>query len=105
MLAKAAGQMRDEKLHAIVARSTCRCRSQNVQNTPGPECLQKLQNTAVLEAQATAATTTAGTIGARRRAKPYHKYYIYIYGVYIYICVWCVYIYIYIYRERECVCI
>ena len=42
MLAKAAGaepsgQMRDEKLHAIVARSTCRCRSQNVQNTPRPE--------------------------------------------------------------------
>ena len=36
-LAKAAGaepsgQMRDEKLHAVVARSTCR--SQNVQNTP-----------------------------------------------------------------------
>jgi len=39
----------------------------------GPECLQKLQDTAVLEAQATAATTTAGTIGARRRAKPYNK--------------------------------
>ena len=36
-LAKAAGaepcgQMRDEKLHAVVARSTCP--SQNVQNTP-----------------------------------------------------------------------
>ena len=39
-LAKAAGaepsgQMRDEKLHAVVARSTFR--SQNVQNTPGSE--------------------------------------------------------------------
>ena len=39
-LAKAAGaepasQMSDEKLHAVVARSTCR--SQNVQNTPGPD--------------------------------------------------------------------
>ena len=30
--AEPAGQMRDEKLHAVVARSTCR--SQNVQNTP-----------------------------------------------------------------------
>ena len=39
-LAKAAGaepsgQMRDEKLHAVVARSTFR--SQNVQNTPAPD--------------------------------------------------------------------
>ena len=39
-LAKAAGaepsgQMRDEKLHAVVARSTCR--SQNVQNTSASE--------------------------------------------------------------------
>ena len=31
--AEPAGQMRDEKLHAVVARSTCP--SQNVQNTPG----------------------------------------------------------------------
>ena len=39
-LAKAAGaepsgQMRDEKLHAVVARSTFRC--QNAQNTPAPD--------------------------------------------------------------------
>ena len=45
-LAKAAGtepsgQMRDEKVHAIVARSTFR--SQNVQNTPGPDHLWKLR--------------------------------------------------------------
>ena len=33
--AEPAGQMRDEKLHAVVARSTFR--SQNVQNTPGPD--------------------------------------------------------------------
>ena len=30
-----AGQMRDERLHAVVARSTFR--SQNVQSTPGPD--------------------------------------------------------------------
>ena len=44
-LAKAAGaepsgQMRDEKLHAVVARSTFR--SQNVQNTPCPDHFWKL---------------------------------------------------------------
>ena len=33
--AEPAGQMRDEKLHAVVAQSTCP--SQNVQNTPGSE--------------------------------------------------------------------
>jgi len=33
--AEPAGQIRDEKLHAVVARSTCR--SQNVQNTSAPE--------------------------------------------------------------------
>ena len=33
--AEPAGQMRDEKLHAVVARSTFR--SQNVQNTPAPD--------------------------------------------------------------------
>ena len=33
--AEPAGQMRDEKLHAVVARSTFR--SQNVQSTPGSE--------------------------------------------------------------------
>ena len=33
--AEPAGQMRDEKLHAVVARSTFP--SQNVQNTPGPD--------------------------------------------------------------------
>ena len=33
--AEPAGRMRDEKLHAIVARSTFR--SQNVQSTPGPD--------------------------------------------------------------------
>ena len=33
-----AGQMRDEQLHALVARSTFR--SQNVQNTPGPDFWQ-----------------------------------------------------------------
>ena len=45
-LAKAAGaepsgEMRDEKLHAVVVRSTCR--SQNVQNTPGPDHFWKLR--------------------------------------------------------------
>ena len=45
-LAKAAGaepsgQMRDEKLHAVVARSTFR--SQNVQSTPGPDYFWKLR--------------------------------------------------------------
>ena len=33
--AEPAGQMRDEKLHAVVAQSTCP--SQNVQNKPGSE--------------------------------------------------------------------
>ena len=47
-LAKAAGaepcgQMRDEKLHAVVARSTFR--SQNVQNTSAPEHFYKLRCT------------------------------------------------------------
>ena len=46
-LAKAAGaepfgQMRNEKLHAVVARSTFR--SQNVQNTPGPDHFWKLMS-------------------------------------------------------------
>ena len=45
-LAKAAGaepsgQMRDEKLHAVAARSTFR--SQNVENTPGPDHFWKLR--------------------------------------------------------------
>ena len=45
-LAKAAGaepcgQMRDEKLHAVVARSTCP--SQKVQSTPGSEHLWKFR--------------------------------------------------------------
>ena len=45
-LAKAAGaepsgQMRDKKLHAVVARS--KFRSQNVQNTPGPEHFWQLR--------------------------------------------------------------
>ena len=39
--AELAGQMRDEKLHAVVARSTFR--SQNVQNTPGPDQFWKLR--------------------------------------------------------------
>ena len=39
--AEPAGQMRDEKLHAVVARSTFA--SQNVQNTPGPEHFLKLR--------------------------------------------------------------
>ena len=38
--AEPAGQMRDKKLHAVVARSTFR--SQNVQKTPGPDHLWKL---------------------------------------------------------------
>ena len=38
--AELAGQMRDEKLHAVVARSTFP--SQNVQNTPGPDHFWKL---------------------------------------------------------------
>ena len=39
--AEPAGQMRDEKLHAIVARSTFR--SQNVQSTPAPDHFWKLR--------------------------------------------------------------
>ena len=39
--AEPAGQMRDEKLHAVVARSTCR--SQNVQNTPWSDHFWKLR--------------------------------------------------------------
>ena len=39
--AEPAGQMRDEKLHAVVARSTFR--SQNVQNTPFSEHFWKLR--------------------------------------------------------------
>ena len=38
--AEPAGQMRDEKLHAVIARSTCR--SQNVQNTPRSDHFWKL---------------------------------------------------------------
>ena len=39
--AEPAGQMRDEKLHAVVARSTFR--SQNVQSTPGPDHFWQLR--------------------------------------------------------------
>ena len=39
--AEPAGQMRDEKLHAVVARRTCG--SQNVQNTPGSDHFGKLR--------------------------------------------------------------
>ena len=39
--AEPAGQMRDEKLHAVVARSTFRC--QNVQNTSAPDHFWKLR--------------------------------------------------------------
>ena len=39
--AEPAGQMRDEQLHAVVARSTFR--SQNVQNTPAPDHFWKLR--------------------------------------------------------------
>ena len=39
--AEPAGQMRDEKLHAVVARSTFR--SQNVQNTPGADHFWQLR--------------------------------------------------------------
>ena len=39
--AEAAGQMRDEKVHAVVARSTFP--SQNVQNTPAPDHFWKLR--------------------------------------------------------------
>ena len=39
--AEPAGQMRDEKLHAVVGRSTFP--SQNVQNTPGPDHFWKLR--------------------------------------------------------------
>ena len=39
--AEPAGQMRDEKLHAVVARSTFR--SQNVQSTPGPDHFWKFR--------------------------------------------------------------
>ena len=39
--AEPAGQMRDEKLHAVVARSTCP--SENIQNTPASDIFWKLQ--------------------------------------------------------------
>ena len=39
--AETSGEMRDEKLHAVVARSTCP--SQNVQNTPGPDHFWQLR--------------------------------------------------------------
>ena len=39
--AEPAGQMRDEKVHAVVARSTFP--SQNAQNTPGPDHFWKLR--------------------------------------------------------------
>ena len=39
--AEASGQMRAEKVHAVVARSTFR--SQNVQNTPAPDHFWKLR--------------------------------------------------------------
>ena len=39
--AEPAGQMREEKLHAVVARSTFR--TQNVQNTPAPDHFWKLR--------------------------------------------------------------
>ena len=39
--AEPAGQMRDEKLHTVVARSTFR--SQNVQNTPAPDHFWQLR--------------------------------------------------------------
>ena len=39
--AEPAGQMRDEKLHVVVARSTFR--SQNVQSTPGPDHFRQLR--------------------------------------------------------------
>ena len=39
--AEPAGQMRDEKLHAVAARSTCR--SQNAQNHTGPDHFWKLR--------------------------------------------------------------
>ena len=39
--AEPAGQMRDEKVHAVVARSTCR--SQNAQNTPWSDHFWKLR--------------------------------------------------------------
>ena len=39
--AEPAGQMRDEKLHAVVAQSTCA--SQNVQNTPFSDHFWKLR--------------------------------------------------------------
>ena len=39
--AEPAGQMRDEKLHAVLARSTFR--SQNVQKTPAPDHFWKLR--------------------------------------------------------------
>ena len=39
--AEPSGQMRDEKLHAVVARSTFQ--SQNVQNTPAPDHFWKLR--------------------------------------------------------------
>ena len=40
--AEPSGQMRDEQLHAVVARSTCP--SQTVQNTPGSDHFWKLRS-------------------------------------------------------------
>ena len=44
--AEPAGQMRDEKLHAVAARSTCR--SQNVQNTPCSDHFWKMSKKCTL---------------------------------------------------------
>ena len=41
--AEPAGQMRNEKLHAVVARSTFRRKNVNVQNTPGSDHCWKLR--------------------------------------------------------------
>ena len=41
MGAEPSGEMRDEKVHAVVARSTFP--SQNVQNTPGPDHIWQLR--------------------------------------------------------------
>ena len=55
--AEPSGQMRDEKLHAVVARSTLR--SQNVQNTSASERFEKLR-----------CRKSARRCGAKRISKP-----------------------------------
>ena len=62
-----AGQMRDEKLHAVVARSTFR--SQSVQNTPGPDNYWKLRSQKV---HAVVARSTFPSQNVKNTSAPEH---------------------------------